>query len=137
MYVFMFGIFFLYYDKLWNCRNLPKFHFVSQRNNGILRVRSQLTPSLVVQFYTNSNNPKPLNDPWAFCLQPVLTSYSLFWKFSKEIGAPEAIKNHELKYISVNEYQIKGNKDRKCTHGNVLFEKWNQVFQKLSTLHSR
>ena len=45
----------------------------------------------------------------------IRTSYSLFWKFSKEIGASEAIKNHELKYISVNEYQIKGNKIEKHT----------------------
>ena len=30
------------------------------------------------------------------------------------MGAPEAIKSHEFKYILVNEYQIKGKEDREA-----------------------
>ena len=59
---------------------------------------------------------------WKSIIPYILTSYSLFWKFSKEMGAPEAIKNHEFKYILVNEYQIKGNKIEKHTWKRTIPE---------------
>ena len=59
---------------------------------------------------------------WKSIIPYLLTSHSLFWKISKEMRAPEAIKNHEFKYISVNEYQIKGNKIEKDTWKRTIRE---------------